>query len=191
MKNIRVWIGIVTAVLAGALWAAAQGDALKTLQGSVQEEGFGKFRMKDTSGASFLLYLSHDKTSFSPDDWRPTVGDQVTASYMEVISRGNAISQAVKVELVKAGPNTLRVKSPVDVEVVETGRTGFKLKVLPSGPVVRFTRQRSTQVIPTGWVPGPGEKARAAFTAQAGKVTFGVSYVLDKLERLDAGGAAK
>jgi hypothetical protein len=190
---IRVMAGMMAVVLSCSLWAMAQGDVVKTTQGVVQEDGFGKFRLKDKAGTSWLFYLSHDKTRYTPDDWRPIVGDEVNISHMEVQSRGNTISQAVTVGLVKAGPNTIRIKSPVEVQITETGRSGYKAKVLSTGVIVRFGNQRSSQVVPTGWVPTPGEKALVTFTAQPSKIWggFGISYALDKIEKIDAGGKTK
>lgn len=190
MKSIRMWASVVVAVLSCSLWAPAQGDAAKTLKGSVLEEGFGKFRMKDASGASWLLYLSRDKTSYKPDDWRPVVGDQVVVTYVEATSRGNEILQAAIVELVKAGPNTVRITSPVEVVITEVGRTGYNAKIAPSGPIAKFTKQRSTKIEPTGWVPAVGDKVIMTFTVKPPTVftlpsaaRSDMVYALDKVER--------
>ena len=190
--KMNLWVGIVAVVLSCSVGAVAQGEAAKEVQGTVQELGFGKFKLQEKSGTGWLFYLSKDGSTFKPDDWRPSVGDEISVAHMEVQRRGNAISQVTSVNLIKAGPNTIKLTSPVEVEITEVGRSGFMAKVMPSGKVVRFATQRSTKVTPTGWVPSPGEKAVMSFTAKPASgigMAFsgpsGMTYALDKVEKVD------
>ena len=191
MKRECVRVGIAAGVFFCSLWAFAQGGAGNEVKGTVQEGGFGKFKLQDKSGTSWLFYLSKDGTAYKPDDWRPTVGDEVTVAHMEVQRRGASISQATSVTLVKAGPNTARITSPVEVEIVESGRRGYKAKIVSSGTTVQFDIGRSMKVVPAGWVPAPGEKAIMTFTAKPSKFSFGITYALDKVEKVVACGKAE
>jgi hypothetical protein len=190
MKMKWLWMGVMAAVCSCSLWAVAEGDAAKEVRGTVQEGGFGKFRLQDKSDTSWLFYLSKDGSSYQPDDWRPTVGDEVSVAYMTVQKRNASIAQVTRVTLIKVGPNTVRIKSPVQVEITEVGRSGYKAKVLPAGTIVRFASQRSTQTIPVGWAPQPGDKATITFTTKP-TMGFMMSYAMDKVEKAEAGATPK
>jgi hypothetical protein len=151
-------------------------------RGIVVEMGWGKFKVKDDSGVIKLYYVEKKTTTFEPTDWRPTEGEKILLAYTEVLRRSETILRVDKVKLLKAGAQTIRIKSPVDVEIVEVGRSGFKTKILASGKAVKFLRHRRTQVIPAGWVPVMGEKARIEFIVKPGRVSFGLSYQADKVE---------
>ena len=198
MKKVRATVGIGAVVVFCCAWAFAGVATTNAIKGTVQEVGFGKFTLQEKSGTSWLFYLSNDGTSYTPDDWRPVAGDEVAVTRIEVERRGNAISQAVTVALTKIGPNTVRIKSPVAVEIVETGKTGYRAKIVSSGKVVKFSNQRSTKVVPVGWIPTAGEKATMTFAVQSATVfsmafsgPSGITYVLDKVEKVETGAKAK
>ena len=187
MNRVCARVGIAVGVLICSMWAARAGAA-DELQGTVVEGGFGKFRMQDKAGTSWLIYLSTDGTTYNPAEWRPAIGDEVSVAKIEVQKRNTTISQATTVTRVKAGSNTVELTSPVQVEIVESGYTGFKAKILATGQTVKFSKSRSTQFVPAGWVPAAGDKATMTFTTKS-SVGSRISYALDKVEKADAAAA--
>jgi hypothetical protein len=181
MKTGYIRAFMVATLLSCSLLASARAADNET-RGTVSETGFGKFSIQDKDNSNWLYYVAKDSTSFDPNDWRPAVGDKVTVSHVAVTKRGSTISQAVKVTLDKAGPNTLDVKSPVSAEIIEVGRSGVQAK-LSDGHVVRFDKQRSTQILPVGWQPAPGEKVTLTFVNKPATFGFGIGHYLVKVEK--------
>lgn len=125
------------------------------------------------------------KTAYEPEAWRPEVGDEVAITYNAVPGRGGKVVLAVeKARLVKAGPNSVAdLKSPITGTIVETGRTGIKVKV-GRDQVVKFDYRRGGPAKePAGWVESVGEKVTITFTPQVNKLTDNVSLAIDKLEK--------
>lgn len=181
MKNRYVQIAMAAMLFSCSMLVSVRAADNET-RGTVSELGFGKFSIQDKDNANWLYYIAKDSTSFEPGDWRPAVGDKVTVSHIAVTKRGNTISQAVKVTLDKAGPNTLDVKSPVTAEIVEVGRSGIQAK-LSDGHVVRFDKERSTQILPVGWQPVAGEKVTLTFVNKPATFGFGIGHYLVKVEK--------
>ena len=113
------------------------------------------------------------------------VGDKVSLDYMQVTGRGGTILQAMTVKLEKAGPDTLRLESPVEVQIVETGRTGIIVRLIKENKQIRFTRHRKTEMLPLGWTPSAGEKAKIHFEVKSATWTFGINYQANKVEQVD------
>ncbi len=129
---------------------AALGDETK---GKVEELGWGKFRLVETNDLRRLYHISKKITQYEPSTWRPVVGDEVQVIYTEVPKRSAKILRPDKVKLLKPGPNTVLLTSPVEGEIVETGKTGYKVRVAKVDKIVKFMKHRGTQVVPTGWQP--------------------------------------
>jgi len=161
----------------------AVADDDNTAVGTIQEIGWGKFKIKDEDGTVRLFHISKKATTFSPDDWRPMLGDKVSIKFSTFQRRSATIAQIDSVKLLEAGPNTPRMTSPVNVEIREVGRTGFKVKLLDSGKLVKFSRHRATRMEPAGWVPNVGDRAKITFSSRAG-VTYNITYLADKVERI-------
>ena len=88
--------------------------------------------------------------------------------------------------MAKAGPNTVNITSPVNVTIVETGRSGFKTTLDDHNSIdKKFSRFRGTKMVPAGWVPKPGEKAIITFHVQKAKFTFSVSYLADEVKKAE------
>lgn len=178
-KSRSAWTAVCL-VLGLCASAATAGDEAK---GVVSEGGWGKFKMVDTNGAERLFYESSKLTQYAPDTWRPAQGDEVLVHFSEVVSRSRIIVQVDKVTLVQAGPNTALIESPVEVELVQIGRTGYMGKPTDGGPTVRFLRHRRTRLDPPGWRPLPGEKVRIEFRCERNR-GFSVNRIADRVERL-------
>jgi hypothetical protein len=176
----RMFIGGGIAVVALCCSLLAFGEETS---GTVQELGFLKFKVLNKDGTSLLVHLAKDSTGYEPADWRPIVGDEINVSYLEVQRRNEKILQATKVTLVKASPNAVSITSPVEVEIVETGRSGYRAKIVSSGNVVRFSKGRGTSVSPAGWTPAPGDKVVITFTSKPSVGGSGMSYVAEKVEK--------
>lgn len=179
---------VVVAVSAFSLLVCHMGfcdDKDNTTEGTVEETGWGKFKIKDKDGTLRLFHVSKKSTTFSPEDWRPMKGDKVSVKFSTFQRRNATIAQIDSVKLVEAGPNTPRMTSPVEVEIREVGRSGFRVKLLDSGKLVKFSRHRGTQMEPVGWTPAVGDKAKITFSFRTGMM-FGVTYIADKVEKIKA-----
>ena len=181
MFNARM-ICLASALLIGAV-APAVSDDDNAVVGTVQETGWGKFKIKDENGTVRLFHISKKATAFSPEDWRPMIGDKVSIKYSTFQRRNTTVAQIDTVKLIEAGPNTPRMTSPVDVEIREMGRGSVRVKILKSGKLVKFSRGRATRMEPAGWVPTAGEKARITFSFRTG-MFFGVTYIADMIAKV-------
>ncbi|MBN2302780.1 MAG: hypothetical protein JXN60_09740 [Lentisphaerae bacterium] len=181
MRTGKNWIcGMIVCFALGIVGAHAE-----EAKGIVSEMGFGKFRLKESDNVARLFHLKKKTTSFEPADWRPAEGDKISLTFMETVSRSGTILQAQQVKLKKAGPNTFDLENPVDVEIIETGRSGFIVKLIRRNKQWRFDRHRRTEMVPAGWIPCTGEKARIHFQKKVAAFTFGIGYQADKVERID------
>jgi hypothetical protein len=152
--------------------------------GIVADTGFGSFTL-DEKGTMRKFNLSSSSSQYEPGGWRPTPGDELNVTFTVVPGKnGGAVLAVGKVTLVKAGPSTVAVTSPIVVEVVEVGKSGVNAKV-PTGQIVKFNYQRSTQKIPVGWMPVIGNKAKLDVHFEKGFGGFKVNYLIDKMEKVD------
>jgi hypothetical protein len=180
--NLKTLAGCIFVVGMIAGNVAVLGDEAT---GIVADTGFGSFTM-DEKGTIRQFNLSSANSQYEPGGWRPTPGDEITVTFTVVPGkRGGATLAVGKATLVKAGPSTVAVTSPIVVEIVEIGKSGVNAKV-PAGQVVKFTYQRSTQKIPVGWVPVIGNKAKLDVHFDKGFGGFTVNYLIDKMEKVDA-----
>jgi len=160
--------------------------AVKTMDGIIKEPGYGKYSVETADGTEFLLHVSKRETTFTPELWRPAKGDQISADYYEKTGRNGTIIVIRKIELVKAGPNTINITSPVNVTIVETGRSGFKTTLDDYNDIdKKFARFRGTKTNPAGWVPRSGDKAVITFHVQKARFTFNVAYLADEVKKAD------
>lgn len=179
-----IWWIVSIAFVVGSVAALGGGK----IQGTVTQTGWGKFILKDLAGTTRTFHVGKGVTGFEPDDWwRPKAGDEVTLEWIETTGRSGVVVTASSVKLLKPGPNTVKLESPVEGEVVQGGRSAIQAKVRTKGKqsVVRFQRGRDTTVTPMGWVAMPGEKVRVEFTVQPSRFMFGINYVASKIEKLD------
>ncbi len=191
MKKEWVKAGIVAAVFFCSLLTFAQGGTTDAVKGTIMEGGFNKFKLQDKSGTSWLFYPSQKATGYEPADWRPNEGDEVAVASIEVKRRDATILQANQITLLKAGPNTFRFKSPVEVEIVEAGRSGYRAKVLSVGATVKFGNQRGMQMVPAGWLPAMGERAIITFITKPIPIGYSMGYYIVKMEKVDTGKKAE
>jgi len=191
MKKEWARVGIAAVMFFCSLLTFAQGGTTNAVKGIVMEGGFNKFKLQDKSGTSWLFYPSRKVTAYEPDDWRPSEGDEVAVTSMEVKQRDATILQANQITLLKAGPNTVRIKSPVEVEIVEAGRRGFRAKILSVGATVQFGNQRGMQMVPAGWLPATGERAIVTFITKPVPIGYALGYYVVKMEKVDAGKKAE
>jgi len=175
----KVMVGLVCIACLALGRFAALGDEAS---GLVSEPGFGSFQL-DEKGTARLFSLSSRSTAYEPADWRPAKGDEVTVTYTTQTKRGKTLLVVDKLKLVKAGPNTITISSPVTVEITEVGRTGVNAKI-PTGQVIKFTYDRKTQKLPAGWVPAVGEKANIEFRTDVGLGGFRIPRVIIKMEKV-------
>jgi hypothetical protein len=111
------------------------------------------------------------------------VGDTVSVTYTKVEQKLRVDS----VKLVKAGPNTVVIKSPVEIEVSEVGKSAIKGKIpAQDNKEVKFLKTKESKMTPDGWVPTAGEKAKVEFTAKGAVINFGINYMIDKMEKIAA-----
>ena len=190
MKRRHVILGITLMLLACSACTLAEEEKGNKVQGTILETGFGKFKLQDKKKIIRLFYVSRKSTIFKPDNWRPIKGDKVSLTYIEVPKKKSTIAQVGTVTLVKAGPNTLRLKSPVVVEIAETGRSGYKVRIGKSRTLFKFASHRRTKVIPASWIPAPGDKAVITFTIKPAMI-FGLNYIVDKVEKTELGDKSK
>ena len=180
MRTHAGWMMVVAGIVGLAL--APSVGAQDKVSGKVAETAFGKFKVDD--GATPRWFSQSQKTSsYQPESWRPTVGDQVSLTYhMQPGKKGTAVV-ADETTLVKAGPNTITsLTSPQTVTILESGRSGVRTK-LAGGQEIRFTLPRTVELLPAGWAMTAGEKAKVTFTIEKGRAGFGVNYVASKLEK--------
>lgn len=182
MKKYSVCSFLAAALLASTLSVFAE----EPVEGTINEIGWGKFRLTDKDNTIRAFSESKQDTKYDPSDWRPAVGDLVSAAYTKVEQRSGAVLRVDTLKLVKAGPNTVIVKSPAEILITEVGKTAIRGKVLALDKEARFSRSRETKMSPDGWTPAAGEKARVEFTARASPVTFGITYVIEKMEKIVA-----
>ena len=161
--------------------ATGLGEEISCL---VNKVGYGNVVLDD-GGTMRAFSLSAKRTQYVPEMWRPANGDKVKASFYV---DGNKLV-ITQMELVEAGPDTppADLSSPLDVEIVESGKSGVKAKI-PSGHVLKFQYVKRTQKIPLGWMPMAGEKANLSFTCKRGGPfgpgAFGVNYVIGTIEKV-------
>lgn len=151
-------------------------------RGIVKEKKWGTFTLEE--GDLVRQFNQSAKSSqYEPQTWRPTPGDKVQVEFTTRESKGKVTLAVDKVTLLKAGPDTLvEMKSPVQVVVVESGRSGIRAKV-PAGQVVKFSSGKNTVWDPAGWVPSPGEKATVEFQVKNAFVGFDVVYEALSIKR--------
>jgi ribosomal protein S1 len=171
-------------LLTSALWVHA-AESASPVVGTVTETGWGKFKVAEDQGVTKLLYQSKKVSAYKPYDWRPVVGDRVSVECMTVQKRNGTILQVTTATLKKAGPSTVQIKSPVEVIITETGRSGYKVQIKASRKKLKFTRHRGTVVSPVGWVPVAGDKALITYTAKSSRMRFGLTYQVEKIEKRD------
>ena len=179
--NLRTLAGciFIVGMIAGNLAVLAEETT-----GVVADTSFGAFTL-DEKGTIRQFNLSSSNSQYEPGGWRPTPGDEVTVNFNIVQGkRGGPVLAVAKVTLVKAGPSTVAVTSPVVAEIVEVGKSGVSAKI-PTGQIVKFTYQRSTEKIPVGWLPAVGNKAKINVHFDKGFGGFTVSYLIDKMEKVD------
>ncbi len=85
--------------------------------------------------------------------------------------------------LVERGPDSIEIKSPVKVQILEKGRSGVKASIEGTDKVLRFTTARETVWDPAGWAPNAGEKAQITFHLQASTIGFNLAYIAEKIEQ--------
>ena len=180
MRNLAV--GLLCVVFAAVV--ASPVRAADEVSGTVAEKGFGSFKLSDKSGTARLFNESQRSTKYSPDTWRPANGDTVKVSYTEVQKKSGIVHAVDTVTLVTRGPESVEIKSPVTVQILEKGRGAVKVKLGDSDKVVRFLTGKATTWQPSGWAPSAGEKAKISFHAQAAPIGFTVSYVADSIEQV-------
>ncbi len=176
----------ITFTMLGILLFAHAVMAEDLFEGTIKDAGLGKYSVTDSNGTEFLLNVSKRETSYEPKLWRPADDDKVSATYYEKTGRNGAMLVAKKITLLKAGPNTITVTSPATVTILETGRSGFITTLTDyDNKDLKFTRQRNTKMVPTGWVPAPGEKAIITFHKQQARFGFNVAYMADEVRKAD------
>jgi hypothetical protein len=160
--------------------------AQQQLEGTVKDVGFGKYAILDSTKTEFLLHASKRETQYEPALWRPAAGDKVSADYYERKDRNGDLLVAKSISLVKAGPDSVTISSPVTAIITETGRSGF-ITTLPDygDKDLKFSRGRSTKLVPAGWVPGVGEKASITFHLQEATFGFGIAYIADEVKKME------
>lgn len=180
MKSVVLGAALVAAMVVGG--GTVLGDEAS---GKVTETGFGSFKL-DEKGTIRQFNLAKGKTEWEPKTWQLTKGDEVTVTFNVETRRGNERLVVQKVVLVKGGPDTITdLKSPVEAEVVETGRSGVRVKI-SSGQIVKFAQGKKTQKVPAGWTPAAGEKVKIEFSATESRAGFGMVYEIEKIEKVGA-----
>lgn len=163
------------------LAALAQDNVSK---GTISEMGYGKFVLKEGGGLDRLYLVGKKDTSYEPEDWRPTAGDQVQVTWFEKKSK----LVASNVKLVKLGPNSIDPKkmiSPMRVIVKESGKSGIIATLKGTSKQARFVYARKrTQYEPVGWKPQVGEEVEVTFEAEPSRFKYDISYVIDKITRI-------
>ncbi|EKD26828.1 MAG: hypothetical protein ACD_79C00995G0001 [uncultured bacterium] len=158
--------------------------ALDTTEGVITERGFGKFYMEDAKGMRLHILEAKKTTTYTPNTWRPANGDKIKVAYFQKPGRGGAMNLvASNIELVEGGALTLNMKSPMEVEVLEMGRSKILVNVIAAKQSMRFDKPKNSQLVPVGWAPMPGEKATITFHATPAKFSYDMVYVIDKMER--------
>jgi len=157
--------------------------ASEVVSGEIIENGFGKFKMKDSSGTVRLVYIGRRDTSFRPVTWRQSVGDKVKVSYIVRPGKNGQKMVATLVELVKKGVNSVMIKSPLNVKIVEVGRKTIKVVPEGMGKTLRFEKQRSTVFLPVGWTPLAGDKVVFYFQVIPSRFGGGMVNLLSKIEK--------
>jgi len=157
--------------------------AAEVVSGEVIENGFGKFKIRDSSGTIRLVYIGRSETSFRPVTWRQTVGDKVKVSYIVRPVKNSQRMVATLVELVKQGANSVMIKSPLNVVITEVGRKN--ILALPQGfsQNIRFEKQRNTIFSPVGWTPMIGDKVIFHFQIIPARFGGGMVNLLSKVEK--------
>jgi hypothetical protein len=165
------------------LWMAgvARGDEAT---GLVRGTGYGKFTLVEKN-ITRLFRLSQKATTYDPDTWRPTDGDEVLITYVTTQSKRGELAVVHSAKLLKAGPATVvNLQSPVVAEVIEAGQSGFKAKV-QGNKMVKFLIGKQTQYVPAGWSIQPGQWAKVEFHVKGSGATYGINYLVDKVEKVD------
>lgn len=167
------------------IYLAAPVFATESLQGVIQERGRGKFFLEEENGMRRQFYESKKTSVYIPGNWRPKSGDKVNVSFFKKPHRsGTMMLVAAKIELIEGGPLTMNLKSPVEVEILEIGRKFIRVNIIEANQSMQFTKVRKMQMIPTGWVPYGGEKAKIYFHTKPSRFTFNLVYLIDKIEKI-------
>ena len=170
-------------VCAAGLLTAATSLRADEASGVITNTSFGAFQLNE-KGTIRQFNLSKAHSVYVPDTWVPGEGDKVKVTFI-VKQDKDTVLEVQKVELEKIGPNNIPpMKSPITVEITETGRTGWKAKI-PTGQIVKFESARKTVSVPAGLVLTPGQKAKIDFHPEKAFFTFGLNYVADKVEKVD------
>jgi len=192
--NMRRWISLAGIVSIALIGTTGRGDDIKAgtvksqeTKGLIKDTGFGSFVL-DEKGTARQFNLSASKSQYEPAVWRPAKGDQVSVVFTPIPKKdGNVVLAVDNVTLVKAGPDTVPdLKSPIVVEIVDTGRSGIKGKV-PTGQIVEFSFERGSKRVPEGWVIAVGEKAKVEFKPSTHMFSFNVSLAIVSIEKQAAG----
>lgn len=174
---LRRWVaGALLATLAAA--TAASGEVAS---GTVSQMGHGKIVLKEKGDLTRTFLEGRRDTSYEPPIWRPEAGDEIEITYIEREQR--LVAQQVR--LTQVGPNNIDPKdlvSPMEVTVVEVGRSGIFARRGDDARRIRFAFSRSTQYEPVGWKPQVGEKVVVTFRPEANAFTFNVTYAIDRIE---------
>jgi len=156
-------------------------------QGKLTEEGYGKFKMLDKeSQIEFLIYQSKKETTYSPEDWRPQLGDTISVDcYVKDKRFGNDASMlvAAMIKLVEPGPQSLTIESPVKVKLLEMGRRKVLVKFEDSKKSMRFDKARKLDYDPIGWVPNSGDEIFIHFIKKESRFNYNMAYVITKIEK--------
>jgi len=181
-RIVRCAVGLGWVAVIGVAYLAAAEDAGQRASGSVSQMGYGKIVLKEKDGIARTFLEGRRDTTYDPESWRPEAGDEIEITY---IQREQKLV-ATTVHLVEVGPNNVdpaKMTSPMDVTIVEVGRSGIIGTRGDDPRRIRFAFARSTQYEPVGWKPLVGEKVSVIFQAKQNFFTFNVSFVIDKIAR--------
>ncbi len=93
---------------------------------------------------------------------------------------------ATAVPLVEIGPNNVdptKMTSPMDVTIVEVGRTGASSAREGRSPAHPLRLRPLHPVRAVGWKPLVREKVTVSFQAKPNLIPFNVSFVIDEIAR--------
>lgn len=169
-------------IASAAMLFSALALCQDTVTGKVARTGWGKIEITDSPGSTRVFSLSSKLTRYEPAGWKPMVGDQVKVTFTQVESRGRIVVRADLIVLVDAAKQPFQ--SPVEVQILENGRSALRVKIVKTNFEERFSKSRETEFSPAGWVPAPGEKASIEFVAKPGRFRSGVTYVAIKVTRI-------
>jgi len=172
----------IVAVLTGFLLSLGIGLASgsDSVTGVVSESGFTGVIING------IKYNTGLETSYTPEDYRPIKGDTVTVSYYPKTARnGEQILAVSTLVLVKKDPNRKELESPANGVVLEVGRKNIRFDFPATGQVVSMERKRGMEVIPTAWVPVPGDKVVVHFEQVRARFGNRLLMVIHKMEKAE------